>query len=125
MFTISRLDCIYSVVVVVVVLLLFVLFYETVSSFSKTLPRDEIVEKARYYLKNPEKWDEYSLVFNNCEHFATFCATGEKSSVQVQKTVAAVVIGATLAVATGVAMYLSKDTEKEDKKIKKDKEDKD
>ena len=80
------------------------------------------MEKARYYLKNPEEWEEYSLVFNNCEHFATFCATGEKSSAQVQKTVASVVIGAavgvTLAVATGVAMYLSKDTEKEEKEEK-------
>ena len=86
-----------------------------VSSFSKTLPRDEIVEKARYYLKNPEEWGEYNLVFNNCEHFATYCATGKKKSGQIQKAVAAVAIGVavgigvTVAVGVGVIMSRSKD----------------
>ncbi len=27
----------------------------------------------------------YSLVFNNCEHFATYCATGKKKSTQVHR----------------------------------------
>ena len=48
---------------------------------------------ARYYFKHPDEWGEYSLVFNNCEHFATYCATGNKSSGQVQKTVAAGAVG--------------------------------
>jgi hypothetical protein len=40
----------------------------------------------------------YSLAFNNCEHFATYCATGKKRSVQVRNVVGGI-IGATFAVA--------------------------
>ena len=29
--------------------------------------------------------DNYNLVFNNCEHFATWCVTGEASSEQVNE----------------------------------------
>lgn len=38
---------------------------------------------------------EYHLVFNNCEHFATFCKTGESESIQIKK--AAVAVAATTA----------------------------
>lgn len=31
--------------------------------------------------------DDYHLIFNNCEHFATWCATGEKRSGQVEDAV--------------------------------------
>lgn len=40
---------------------------------------NEIYEKSR---KNPEYYT-YNLIGNNCEHFATFCATGEAYSLQV------------------------------------------
>eukprot|EP00800_Vazella_pourtalesii_P006046 TRINITY_DN173_c0_g1_i1.p1 TRINITY_DN173_c0_g1~~TRINITY_DN173_c0_g1_i1.p1 ORF type:complete len:106 (+),score=22.17 TRINITY_DN173_c0_g1_i1:596-913(+) len=33
------------------------------------------------------EWGDYNLAFNNCEHFACFCATGVKRSGQVEKTV--------------------------------------
>jgi len=29
----------------------------------------------------------YSLPFNNCEHFATYCATGKKKSKQVRRAI--------------------------------------
>jgi len=29
----------------------------------------------------------YSLPFNNCEHFATYCATGNKKSLQVRRVI--------------------------------------
>ena len=29
----------------------------------------------------------YSLAFNNCEHFATYCATGKKKSIQVRRAI--------------------------------------
>ncbi|MFI4993070.1 MAG: lecithin retinol acyltransferase family protein [Solirubrobacterales bacterium] len=41
---------------------------------------DEVVARARSMLGQPG----YDLVFNNCEHFATWCVTGERSSAQVE-----------------------------------------
>eukprot|EP00800_Vazella_pourtalesii_P006051 TRINITY_DN173_c0_g1_i2.p1 TRINITY_DN173_c0_g1~~TRINITY_DN173_c0_g1_i2.p1 ORF type:complete len:103 (+),score=16.18 TRINITY_DN173_c0_g1_i2:87-395(+) len=43
-----------------------------VRSYLGTRPRAEIVETALYYLKDEEEWGDYNLVFNNCEHFASF-----------------------------------------------------
>ena len=44
--------------------------------------------------------DDYNLIFNNCEHFATWCATGEARSGQVED---AVLTGLGAAAVTGVA----------------------
>ena len=46
-----------------------------------------------YYSMNEEEWGEYNIAFNNCEHFASFCATGENKSGQVRKAVMAGAIG--------------------------------
>ena len=62
-----------------------------------SLPRYKIVEKAIYLLNNGEEWGNYNLVFNNCEHFASYCATGEKISGQVGKVKLAVTAGASVA----------------------------
>ena len=62
-------------------------------SYESPRSREEIVETAEYYLKNEEEWGEYSLVSNNCEHFATYCATGVKISGQIEKTAVAVEVG--------------------------------
>lgn len=46
---------------------------------------------------------KYDLIFNNCEHFATWCKTGKSRSKQVEKAVAiptTATAGATVAVAT-------------------------
>jgi hypothetical protein len=42
----------------------------------------EVVHTAKYYLKNPSKWETYNLRQNNCESFATFCKTGVKITYQ-------------------------------------------
>jgi len=59
------------------------------------LPPSETISRAREHLSDKG----YSLTFNNCEHFATYCATGKKKSRQVRKVLGSLV-GITL-VATG------------------------
>ena len=44
------------------------------------LPADEVVAKAEARLGA----DGYHLVWNNCEHFASWCSTGSKASKQVR-----------------------------------------
>lgn len=46
---------------------------------------DEIVSRARSKLGE----NRYSLLFNNCEHFAIWCATNVKESHQIQKVLEA------------------------------------
>jgi hypothetical protein len=48
--------------------------------YSQRLPAEETVSRA--YSRLGE--DDYSIIFNNCEHFARYCATGISSSKQVQ-----------------------------------------
>lgn len=47
----------------------------------KRYSADEIVSRARSRLGE----NSYSLLFNNCEHFAIWCATNVKESQQIQK----------------------------------------
>eukprot|EP00800_Vazella_pourtalesii_P006053 TRINITY_DN173_c0_g1_i5.p1 TRINITY_DN173_c0_g1~~TRINITY_DN173_c0_g1_i5.p1 ORF type:complete len:225 (+),score=40.68 TRINITY_DN173_c0_g1_i5:87-761(+) len=75
-----------------------------VRSYLGTRPRAEIVETALYYLKDEEEWGDYNLVFNNCEHFASFCATGEKKSGQVKKAVIAGAVGVGVAAVVGLTV---------------------
>jgi len=49
----------------------------------KRLSYSESLRIAREHLS--EKG--YSLPFNNCEHFATFCATGKKKSTQIRRAI--------------------------------------
>ena len=79
------------------------------------------MENANYFYKNPEEWGKYDLVCNNCEHFATFCATGEKHSVQVVATVLTGVAVA-VAVAVGIGVLDSLLSENEESKGKRKKE---
>ena len=74
-----------------------VVSYLSLFSYESPRSREEIVETAEYYLENKEEWGEYSLVSNNCEHFATYCATGKKKSGQVVKGVVAGIVGIGLA----------------------------
>jgi hypothetical protein len=53
---------------------------------------DKVIERAKSCLGN----DEYHLVWNNCEHFATWCKTGEDKSQQI------------LDIAEGVGRFLGK-----------------
>jgi hypothetical protein len=52
-------------------------------SYDRRLPHAETVHLARAHLAQKG----YSLVFNNCEHFATYCATGKKKSTQVHRII--------------------------------------
>jgi hypothetical protein len=62
--------------------------------YKKRLPHAETLRIARDHLSKKG----YSLAFNNCEHFATYCATGKKRSAQVRNVVGGIV-GAAFAVA--------------------------
>lgn len=46
--------------------------------------KDKTVERAKYYAKENKSF-KYHLFSNNCEHFATFCVTGHRFSLQVSK----------------------------------------
>ena len=46
------------------------------------LPPNDVVANARQIFTT-QKWPEYSLLSNNCEHFATYCKTGQGYSTQV------------------------------------------
>ena len=65
--------------------------------YKKRVPHAETLRIAREHLSN----SGYSLAFNNCEHFAAYCATGKKKSIQVRKVVGGIV-GITLSVAATV-----------------------
>jgi cell wall-associated NlpC family hydrolase len=52
-------------------------------SYKRRLPHVETLQMARAHLAQKG----YSLVFNNCEHFATYCATGKKKSTQVHRVI--------------------------------------
>ena len=49
--------------------------------YKKRLPCAETLRIARAHLSK----EGYSLAFYNCEHFATYCATGKKKSAQVRR----------------------------------------
>ena len=52
-------------------------------NYKERLPYSESLRIARGHLS--EKG--YSLPFNNCEHFATYCATGKKKSRQIRRAI--------------------------------------
>ena len=49
--------------------------------YEKRLPASETIRIAKKQLRNTS----FSIIRNNCEHFATFCVTGKKKSRQVRK----------------------------------------
>ena len=42
----------------------------------KAMPPSETIKLAKYFLQNNMEWENYSVISNNCETFATFCKTG-------------------------------------------------
>ncbi len=52
-------------------------------NYKKRLPPSEALRIAREHLSKKG----YSLTFNNCEHFATYCVTGKKTSRQIRGVV--------------------------------------
>ena len=65
--------------------------------YKKRLPHAETLRIAKEHLSKRG----YSLAFNNCEHFATYCAIGKKRSKQIH-TVVGGIIGVTFAVTAAV-----------------------
>ena len=49
--------------------------------YKERLPASETIQIAKKQLRNTS----FSIIRNNCEHFATFCVTGKKKSRQVRK----------------------------------------
>jgi hypothetical protein len=62
--------------------------------YQRRLPHSETLRIANNHISKKG----YSLAFNNCEHFATYCATGKKRSAQIRNVVSGIV-GAAFAVA--------------------------
>lgn len=50
----------------------------------------------------------YNLVFNNCEHFASWCASGEERSRQVESAVQGAAVVAATAVVIGAGLSIAK-----------------
>ncbi|KAI6692666.1 hypothetical protein NL676_020376 [Syzygium grande] len=53
----------------------------TRTALPDTKPPEEVVNKA-WELHEGDSFGEYNLFNNNCEHFATFCKTGNRASAQ-------------------------------------------
>ena len=66
--------------------------------YKKSYNPDEIVRRAYERLNRRG----YSLLFNNCEHFAVYCATGEKRSQQVETVGLVLVNGVVYAATTAI-----------------------
>lgn len=65
--------------------------------YKNRLSPSETLKIAREHLSKKG----YSLTFNNCEHFATYCVTGKKRSRQVRSVVGGI-FGITLTIAAAV-----------------------
>lgn len=52
--------------------------------YKTRLEKDRTVERAKHYAKENSSFN-YHLFSNNCEHFATYCVTGHRFSLQVSK----------------------------------------
>ena len=55
--------------------------------YKKRLPPSETLGLAKKHLSD----NSYSIAFNNCEHFATYCATGKRKSRQLREAVGGLV----------------------------------
>jgi len=65
--------------------------------YEKRLPASETIRIAKEQLSNKN----FSMIWNNCEHFATYCATGKKKSRQTKGVLAGLSI-----VAAGLGLFV-------------------
>jgi len=56
-------------------------------NYKKRLPPSETLSLAKKHMSN----NSYSITLNNCEHFATYCATGKRKSRQLREAVGGLV----------------------------------
>jgi len=66
-------------------------------NYQKRLSATETICIAKKQLSNKN----FSMIWNNCEHFATYCTTGKKKSRQVKRALS----GLSTIIGTGVALY--------------------
>jgi len=66
-------------------------------NYKKGLNASETIRIAKEQLSDKN----FSMIWNNCEHFATYCATGKKKSRQVKRALS----GLSTVVGAGVALY--------------------
>ena len=76
-------------------------------NYKKRLLHDETLRIAEDHLSKKG----YSLAFNNCEHFASYCATGKKRSAQVRNVVGGI---ATITLAAAGAVIQKMITKKKE-----------
>lgn len=50
---------------------------------NKCLSPTKVKENAINILENRENWKGFNILFNNCEHFATYCKTGKAYCTQL------------------------------------------
>ena len=74
-------------------------------NYRRRLPHSETLKIACGLLSKKG----YSLAFNNCEHFATYCATGKKKSLQVRGVIGGI---ATIVIAVTGTVIQKKITKK-------------
>ena len=65
--------------------------------YEQRLPASETIRIAKEQLSNKN----FSVIWNNCEHFATYCATGKKKSLQTKGVLAGLSI-----VAAGLGLFV-------------------
>ncbi len=67
-------------------------------NYHKRLSPSETIRTAKEQLSDKN----FSMIWNNCEHFATYCATGKKKSRQVKRALS----GLSSVVGAGAAVYV-------------------
>jgi len=85
------------------------------SNADTVIARAESVESGRI------AWGEYSLASNNCEHFATWCKTGVRRSVQVETVATAATVAgvAGVGILAGLAYAFTRKNDSETTKERK------
>jgi len=86
----------------------------------KCSPAEVVIRRAEAVARGEIPWDDYHLTNNNCEHFATWCKTGEKYSKQVDvaTTIGAVFGALAIGGMMGYLAYKSDDKEKNKEKTR-------
>ena len=76
-------------------------------NYKKRRPYSESLRIAREHLSKKR----YSLRGNNCEHFATFCATGKKKSKQIRRAIGSFVTITVFATGTFIIKAITRKKE--------------
>jgi len=78
--------------------------------------RDVVVRRAIMARNGEIDWKPYDLITNNCEHFVSWCKTGEKSSKQVKVAGGVMLVAGAVGLLGAGLAYLIKSATEEDSK---------